>query len=374
MNKTFLKTIPMAISIALLSACGGGGGDAAPTPTPDTYANVPSTIADSNDYVYYKINDGKLVKTDIKQADSANSADWDVGFYRTKVLINSGESGKGHTLAALAAAQKQFYDAKGAPNVSVFTNATAANEGKTAWESVNDLQAVKQLEFKEPKNAAAIGKSWFKYDMETHKVTVNQDGGYLLRSSTGDSYAKMRITAIKTADRAIAGLTIEFAVQAKGATAYGAPSSKEYDLSTNKCIDFDSQSAVACTGSDWDLELKGYELWLNSAVNGGGKGALGMTSKPWDINGEGWKMLKSGTQEPLGSHYISDAPAGTFEASPWYQYNLTNQHKLWPNYRVYVLRTGAAEPFKYYKLQLVSYYGGANGAGRHLIVKTDELK
>lgn len=357
MNKNILKTIPMAISIAFLSACGGGGGgsDAAPQTKP---APKPT---------FYKIVGDSAQKVEVE--NQKQSKDWDFGFLRTNVLVNSGDAGAGNVQVALAAPQAEFYDEHGKANVQVFKDAIANSAAETAWTSVTDKNTIAALKYSAPKDAARIGKGWYSYDMDTHTVSPKPGIGYIVRSSTGDSYARMRIVSLKTTPaRKVGSIEIEFAVQAAGQSVFGAPATKKYDLTSHQCIDFDTQTVVSCAGKDWDLQLKGFEFWVNSPITGG-KGAVAFGSA-MPLTGSKYALdkLTSGTAAPLNmaSHYVSDAPAGVFESNSWYEYNLEKKHRIWPNYRVYVLRTGKTEAeYHYYKFQITSYYNEQGISGAH---------
>lgn len=53
-------------------------------------------------------------------------------------------------------------------------------------------------------------------------------------------------------------------------------------------------------------------------------------------------------------------PSATASA-PWYEYNLANQHLIWPNYNVYLFSDGE----DVYKVQVIAYYG-ADGTPRQV--------
>jgi hypothetical protein len=47
--------------------------------------------------------------------------------------------------------------------------------------------------------------------------------------------------------------------------------------------------------------------------------------------------------------------ADVFGETPWYRYNLTGNHQVWPTYDVYLVKRGS----EVYKIQLIGYYGPA---------------
>jgi hypothetical protein len=122
-------------------------------------------------------------------------------------------------------------------------------------------------------------------------------------------------------------------------------------------LDFDSQ----VTGTDpstlpgWDMRIEydgtaiAYRITLNGGISGSGSAqAFGPVTAP-DNYTTGIGGFTPG-QVPI---YFSDTAGGIFVESSWYAYNLTgSDNKLWPNYRVYLIKSGT----DVYKFQILSYY------------------
>jgi hypothetical protein len=96
----------------------------------------------------------------------------------------------------------------------------------------------------------------------------------------------------------------------------------------------------------WDLAFEGYDLFTNSGVSGEGKGgAFG----PLDLG----TLLSSSA--PAVPFVAADKAGGAFLG--WYAYD-SSQHVLYSRFHVY----GVKEGDRLWKVQLLTYYGVANGA------------
>lgn len=124
------------------------------------------------------------------------------------------------------------------------------------------------------------------------------------------------------------------------------------------CYDFDDAADVDCgSGADaWDLmfEVAGTEwrLWTNGGVHGSGDGAAFGPMTPEEA-----AAMKSSKDIP---GMFADYTGGIFASAPWYAYGVLGTHDISPNYRVYVVDTGAGK----YRVQVLSYYSAAGESGR----------
>jgi hypothetical protein len=121
------------------------------------------------------------------------------------------------------------------------------------------------------------------------------------------------------------------------------------------------QVTDAANSLAWDLAILGTEVM----VNGGSTGPAGVTVYCVCQNRAATAdevMMMTADSEIAGFEAVSAAsipsdPAAwhpaTFGASPWYRYNLRNDHLIWPTYEVYLVKRGE----QVYKLQLTGYYG-----------------
>lgn len=371
-----------ALLVLGLAACGGsdngdGGGTDGSNDDPATGATTLSVDATAgglgappddpdNQYTYVSLDDGAVV--DLTDQEAAGSQDWDIAFKRTSVKLNGGVSGPGPVQGAIADEQSEFYDGSGNPDASVFTNATAESE-RPAFENV---ESVSGLSFTADERIPAITgdgtqEGWWLYDPQTRSVSANDDAWWMVRSAEADldSYAKLRVSNIVQNTREI---TFELFIQEKDQNSFQS-TAVTYTATLGSgggtaCYDFDTTSEVGCDSGGWDFQVevdgRSWSIWLNGGASGDGEAAaFGPVDDP-DNYPSG---TMTGTGQPYGQLYSTDATGGVFEEYGWYAYNLQDNRRLWPNYRVYAIDTGAA----YYKLQILSYYDDAGTSGIYTI-------
>lgn len=324
-----------------------------------------------NKYTYFNLDSGAVVA--LTDAEATTSGDWHIAFKRSSIKLNGGVSGSGGVKGALADDQADLYNGSDtSPNVSVFLAATKDTE-KEDFDAMTKTNA-DALGYQADRNIPAItgtggADSWWAYDPVTHATSANANNGWLVRSVEGNSYARLRATGlVKTATSR--DVTLELFVQGVGQAAFSTTAlTHTFNIPLAggvKCYDFDAATEADCTGATWDIKAEYdavarlYNLWTNGGVSTttGGKGAAFGKIASTDIGG-----YVDGTHDAGGTDisglYFSDKVGGVFVDKSWYAYSLQNDHKLYPNYRVYAIDTGAAK----YKLQILSYYdaGGASG-------------
>lgn len=386
----FLLAAPLTLSA--LSGCFHDSNDDPPAannpPPPPPPAALSETQIDAtagglgvpsgdprNKYTYFNLGTGKVV--DLTDAAAAVSSAWHIAFKRSSIILNGGASGSGPVKGALADDQYSdgFYinndDTK--PNASVFLSATKERE-KEDFDAVTRTQA-DALSYQADRRIPAIrgdggADGWWLYDPATRNVSANAGNWWLVRSAGGDSYARLRVTGIVRTETN-RNISLEMFVQGVGQSAFpsaAVTATLSLPLAGGaRCYDFDARAEADCAGAAWDLKAeydattRAYNLWTNGGVSTttGGKGAAFGRITQADIGGYG-----SGTLGPSGMNiaglYTPDKAGGVFTDKSWYAYNLQqNDHKLWPNFRVYAVDTGSVK----YKLQILSYYdaGGASG-------------
>ncbi|QZA78011.1 HmuY family protein [Deefgea tanakiae] len=149
------------------------------------------------------------------------------------------------------------------------------------------------------------------------------------------------------------------------------------------CYDFDLSQQADCASANWDLKLasasRGVSLWSNGGESGAGKG--GVFGSPFDYTWEALKKWKNGAIDPVSGAvipetlYLKDTANSVFTGtngiqSSAFEYGVggDNDHKLYPNFRVFLISTDntavsntgtATAPV--YALQMTGYYGGASG-------------
>jgi hypothetical protein len=273
--------------------------------------------------------------------------------------------------------QDEFYDAEGAPNKNIFLNADPLIEE----ESLLATYDLSLLTFEADQAAAAIGNSWYNYDVETHTLSAVDDLSWFIRSGDGDSYAKFyTYSIVANPDRSL-DVSFEFDVQAAtpkdpetgeselGIFTTNATFNATISAGLEVCFDFDTNTNVACTGTTWDLKLKSegrsYNLLTNGGISGEGNGATyGPIAKIDADTYTSATMASDGSGRDISNYYKADANAGVFTTNTWSEYSLNGNHKLWPNYRTYVIDTDANDPSSaVYNLQIIGYYDASDESG-----------
>ena len=368
------------LSFGLMGGCGGGGssdgdggggggggsGDSFETVLVDATAGGLSAPADdpANKFTYLDLSTGEVLPLTDSQAKS--SADWDIAFKRSTVILNGGISGSGSASGYFTGNNSEAYDGSGDAILDWFSNASAESE-------LADFSAVSSadipLDDEGNPDASAFttdspllavtgdgtSEGWWLYDFTTHTVSANSAYWWVVRSDTGESYAKFHVTEILLEGSPEEWvITLEMDLQGPADT--GFTSTETYTahipLSGGSVyFDFDTLSEVG-SGGGWDIriEYNAQATYLNIYTNGGMSGsgdggAFPLLDQPGSVT--------DGSDPSQVPFYMTDEAGGIFIDSGWYAYNLTGEdHQLWPNYRVYLVYTGT----EVYKLQILSYY------------------
>lgn len=367
--------LSLAVVTVLLAGCGGGSSNDIADDSGDSgsgddqQAGVTTKQVDASDSstpVYLNLETGEQV--DLTEDEAAASTDWHLAFQRNTIQLNSGASGPGNVVGAIGADQADFYNSNGAPNTSVFLNATADSE-------LEHLLA----EMVEPSSWTAdalisqFADDWYNYDPSNGNISANADNGWLVRSGEGDSYARMQVNTFDFPTRTgegIKDIQIDFDVQPAAQSTFTTTASFTGSIPAiggELCFDFDSNTTVGCDATTWDIKLgfAGRDLYLrsNSGPSSNGDGGV--------FGAFEWTELSTYTSatitpggESISGLYAADATGGIFVDSAWYAYSLEGNHKLWPNYRVYLIDTDSnddASPI--YGLQVIGYYNDAGTSG-----------
>tara|TARA_R110001599_G_scaffold127137_1_gene300310 strand:+ start:2526 stop:3668 length:1143 start_codon:yes stop_codon:yes gene_type:complete len=365
MDQHKLKYLAPALGL-MMTACGGGSENKIAGETDeggqgdsDYSQQVIDAMAETR---YLNLATGETVASD---------GDWHLAFNRTSVLLNSGDSGNGSVAGAVGDEQADFYDVAGDPDLNKFVGATADGE----LDHLADSFPVPES-WTSDGVVYAFGDGWSAYGAGG-VISEVPDIGYLVRSGEGDSYARMRVVDFDFPTRAGSGIesfNLEFEVQAAGTTQFSGSTVSftepaDYD-GGDACFDFDANATVDCATSDtWDVLIgySGREWYLktNSGPSGTGQGgALGPIS--WaELSAYTSATIDNATGESLEHAYVPDATGGLFAGSSWYAYNLQGAHKLWPNFRVYLIDSDsedASAPI--YAMQIINYYGADGNSGQ----------
>ena len=380
-SKAIVCPTSVILGSILLVACGGGGdggsNDANTATPPEENNSTLSQIMDASDYdafTYFNFDTNQVVELTAEEAKT--SQNWHIGFRRTEIVLNGGTSGSGNVAGALAAVQADFYNQE-EPNASVFLNATPEAELEHLTSTIELTDLVYQTDAfsyavsgSGETQGTSLDMGWYNYDFTTHVISANTNNMWLLKSSTGDSYARFSTQSLEYGDELT--VTFSFDVQAKDTHQF-VDNSATFTASIpntggKACFDFDTNRSVDCDlNENWDLQLvlqgRDFILKTNSGPSGAGRGgAFGpilISDKSTYLSG-----TTTATGADISRHYVGDSNAGIFSDQSWYAYNLEGGHKLWPNYRVYIIDTDQTdEQSTQYKLQVTNYYSDTGVSG-----------
>jgi hypothetical protein len=382
--KSFSKNFSSAVivplgSMVLLSACRVSDETELPLASAcgaELEQVVVATVnaRDYDQFRYFDLDSGQELA--LSAADAARSEQWDVAFRRNNIILNSGPSGPGQVSAAMVSedmvnTRHDVYDEEGRPNWDVLPNIDCDSELPALLDDyphsgLHFAQDARQPAIRVNNLDVAPGfidHGWYLEDITSREFSPNSDWIFLMRSGEGDSYAKLRATALSFDQTSGLSTTLELDVQKAGDRGFN--DRAQFVLTNaglgNYCFDFDSNANVACDdGVQWDLKLEfgeqGWVLLTNAGVSGKGRGgvfgALTATSS---------LLFEEGTRDILGQridgHYFADKNTSILDES-WYAYH-DSEHKLYANYRVFILDTGTSEhsvTSPRYQFQILDYY------------------
>lgn len=279
---------------------------------------------------------------------AAESADWDIAFFASNVTLNGGQAGPG-----------------GVTGACICQNETATNDAVLAMTAESQLPAFDAVttvpagaSFRSDVLTPAIN-AWFTGTGVTAAADTSKS--WLLRLSDSTSFALLRVRQISGASAAAPGIvTLEYRVQANAAAALGPVQTFDVLANTGSAQRIDLNSgAVTTDASAWDISVEGYTIRVNGGLSGRGKGgAVANTAA----------FATTSTAVTAPNAYRSDTFAGIFGEKPYFRYNLAGDHRLSPNFNVYLIRRGSTT----YKLQILDYYS-LTGAPRHVTFRWQKL-
>ena len=306
------------------------------------------TVDASAGWAYVAFDNGEAEVVTV--TDASTSAEWDMAFNVTRVMLNGGAAGPG-----------------GVRGFCVCQNEGATDEQVRAMSAQSELADFELVTNPEPPQDAgwtsesfvAALDGWYSYNPSTHVVSAAPNNVFAVRTASGDAFAKLRVLDIAGATQAHAGtVTIEYAYQPGAGEAFLAADTVVLDASVGQRLDLES-GAVSTTG-DWDLSLEGWDMRLNGGVSGTGSAGAYLTELSFE------EITDAGVA-PSGA-FARDSYAGVFGEHPWYRYNLDGHHTIFPTFQVYLVDAGDAV----YKVQLVGYYSTA-GDPRHITFRYEQL-
>lgn len=363
-------------SSIILTGCGSDDSDSSSNSnTPDNSAKSWQSLqVNAADYVawrYVSLTDGKVLELD--DAAAATSTDWHLAFRRTSIKLNGGVSGSGKVAGALADAQTEFYS-EDEPSASVFTNASADAEAA----ALDVAYDVSTLTFAKDTYKHAFD-DFYSYNFQTHQISAKTDTFWMLRHADGKTYSKLTIDALSYGN-----VTLNYVTQAAETSQF---TDTQQTLTaafaegqTRLCLDLDTKAAVDCTSSADSWELM-YEvntaqritrMWTNGGVEGSGN--AGVFGNLDIANKDSYTSATNSNGRDISRHYSTDSSSSVFTEHGWYAYNLSGQHKLWPNFRTYLIDLDNDDSSSaQYTVQVVDYYSlGASGSPEIRFQKLNE--
>lgn len=366
MMNSRLWLLPLLTSLTL-AGCGGddnknGNNSAAEdngSSDSDSYSTLQVNASGYSSWQYIDLENGTVL--DLDDDSAASSSAWHIALQRYNIKLNGGDSGPGNVQGALADAQEEFYDSEGNANASVFSNANADTEAAALAVSYD----TSSLSWQADANTPAMS-GWYSYDMTTHSIAADTSVGFLVRHADGSTYSRVLITSINASGVSLsyttqAADTVQLADSSLSLSATFADDASSTD-STRLCLDLDSAAAVDCASSDdwewmyqYDASARAVNIWTNGAIYGSGNAAVFGPIDATELASYTSATNVNGTA--ITSHYSSDSSSGLFSSDSWYAYNLLGGHKIWPNFRTWVidLDSSNADSQKI-SLQISDYY------------------
>lgn len=337
------KQISPLVFTALLvvsAACGDEVVGINPGPTEGSI-----TVNASQSWQYIALADSTVVTPASAPGESAN---WDIAFFATNVTLNGGEAGPGGVTGACICQNE------GATGDEVL--AMTAESELSDFESVQSVPA--GTTFQSDVLTPAIA-GWFTGSGAA--AVADTTKSWLVRLSDSTSFAVVRIKQINGATATAPGIvTLEYRLQSSSAAALGAVQTVVVlaNSTAPQLVDLNTGS-VTTSASAWDLRIDGFTIRVNSGITGSGKAGAAANATAF---------ASTATAVTAANAYRADAYAGIFGQSRFFRYNIAGDHRISPNFNVYLIRRGSTV----YKLQVTSYYS-LTGQARHITFRWQQL-
>ena len=284
----------------------------------------------------------------------AGDADWDVAFRRFEVRLNGGVSGT-----------------KGVLGYAMDNNADATDEEVLAF-TVSNTEAAFDLvrEAQIPEAGAFVAdrlvENAYGYLSLGGAPTANASAYWKVRTATG-GFALMRVTAITLDPEtfALTSITVESRVQS-GGTLGSAVTLTAPTGGNPVYLDLDANAAVTPSDCNWDVlvDPASFEMSVNAECNAGtfpGPSAPSFANATAANDAPEYGAYLAGMTGPIPNSFTS--------TSAPFRYNLDGTNKLHPTFNTYLVKVGT----RVYKLQVVSYYGGA-GESAHPTIRYARIR
>ena len=167
--------------LTLALACSDTG------PTGPEAADIASRTVDAADgWVFVAFQEENAATVGV--SDRVASDMWDVAFFATSVMLNGGAAGPAGVVGHCLCRSEAATDAE----IVVLT----AESELAAFESVTEGQIPMAEAAWQSDGLAAAIDGWYSYDLVTHDVSAVRENAWKIRTASGTSYAKFRVTGM----------------------------------------------------------------------------------------------------------------------------------------------------------------------------------
>jgi hypothetical protein len=287
----------------------------------------------TSQYTYYGFDHRDTVTLTPEQA--ATDTSWNIAFERSNVILNSGVSGPGNTVAIDLASMGRM--------------------DSTDFMGFNDPMSLADSAWTADAFSLVIDE-WYSYS-QMHMVTATRNV-YIMKDA-GGNYVKFQIASIAHPGMppSMGTITILFNYAGASPDFNGAPDTLIFDATGGGPIyvDFSTGAITDPTdpgnSTDWDLEFNNYEVHQNASMFGPGQCG---TYEVWQDQTDPTDYYETPSAPTAPQAYFADS-FGSVMAN-WYNYD-GDTHILTSKNHVYAVRIGD----HYYKLQIISYYKDIGG-------------
>src|SRR5690606_17670011 len=188
-----VSVVGLGLSLAILTGCSDSDDPTGPMPNDEEPFGT-LTVDASADWTFVRLGDNASM---VQVSDPTGSTSWDIAFFATGVMLNSGAAGPSDVVGYCICQNENATDAE--------VKAMSADSERGDFEAVTaaHIPADEDAWQSDALNPAIDG--WWRYDMATHTVSAADDQSWIVRTAEGDSYFKLRVKEISGATRENAG-------------------------------------------------------------------------------------------------------------------------------------------------------------------------
>lgn len=358
MNKK-LTFIAIAFATLGLTACGSDSDPVEVIDDPEPEVGViqgpfSTGTVQERTFVYYDLDTSTTVELTAEEA--ATDTTWDIAFKGTGVYLNVNNTDSPVSLY-FTGNNSDYFDAEGSAVVDTFINATADGE-LDDFVAVTSADVPADTEFSTDITNGILD-GFYNYDSTTHQTTAATDHFFIVNSDT--TITKFSIAALTQDGYGMSDFTVSFANQLTGATEFDTTVTELVIDAAMECasedtiyIDFDVSALVTSTEA-WDIKVPCLD---DTAAD------FTLTLADDATARQDFSNAYDGIPVESIAYYGFKADQYTelaFTESPWYQYSLEGNHKIWSQYGVYLIKNSNGV----FKLQITSYYDTEGTSGNY---------